>query len=273
MSSHASTDVRAGLIEGLPILVATMPFALVFGAIAVHGGLTTWDAVLLSATVYAGASQMVSIELFSQNVPAWSIILSVFAVNFRHVLYSAALTKVIRGEGALSKAVVFALLVDPQFALTAKRAAEGRRFSMAWYLALGLPIYVNWIIMTAIGASFGALIDDPDSFAVDLLLPIYFLALVMNFRGRPNWGLAVGVSAVVSTIVYYAPLAGFTFLGPPWHVTLGGLAGVLAAAAVPPRAGRMMPLVAVDARGRDGDAGTAPAAVVEGCARNREDRG
>lgn len=228
-----SPDVRTGLATSLPIVVATSPFGLVFGAIAVNTGLTTADAVLLSATIYAGASQMVSVELFGQNVPGWSIVLSVFAVNFRHVLYSAAMTKIVRGEGALRKGLIFFLLVDPQFALTAKRAADGQRFSMAWYLAVGLPIYVNWIVMTAVGAQFGALISDPHAIAVDLLLPIYFLALVMGFRGRGRWGLTVAVSGIVSIAVYYAPLAGLTFLGPPWHVTLGGLAGVLAAAAMP----------------------------------------
>jgi predicted branched-subunit amino acid permease len=229
-----ASDVRTGLAAALPIVVATTPFGLVFGAIAVNTGLTTADAVLLSATVYAGASQMVSLDLFAQKVPAWAIILSVFAVNFRHVLYSATLTKIIRREGPLQKAVIFALLVDPQFALTAKRAQEGHPFSFAWYVALGLPIYANWLVMTAVGAQFGMLIGDPHALAVDLLLPIYFLALVMSFRGRGRWGLTVAVSAVVSTAVFYAPLAGLTFLGPPWHVTLGGLAGVLAAAALPP---------------------------------------
>ena len=33
---------------------------------------------------------MVGIELFGQKVAPWLIVLSIFAVNFRHVLYSAA---------------------------------------------------------------------------------------------------------------------------------------------------------------------------------------
>ena len=45
----------------------------------------------MSATVYGGASQMVGIELFGQKIAPWLIVLSIFAVNFRHVLYSAAL--------------------------------------------------------------------------------------------------------------------------------------------------------------------------------------
>jgi predicted branched-subunit amino acid permease len=56
----------------------------------VDNGLSAGEAVLMSATVYAGASQMVGIELFGSDVAPWLIVFSVFAVNFRHVLYSAA---------------------------------------------------------------------------------------------------------------------------------------------------------------------------------------
>ncbi len=82
---------REGMRASLPVIVAVLPFGLLFGALAVENGLTVAEAVLMSATVYGGASQMVGIELFGQKIAPWLIVLSIFAVNFRHVLYSAAL--------------------------------------------------------------------------------------------------------------------------------------------------------------------------------------
>ncbi|MEM8663319.1 MAG: hypothetical protein AAGF49_04255, partial [Pseudomonadota bacterium] len=75
---------------------------------------------------------------------------------------------------------------------------------------------------------------DPSTFGLDMILPMYFLALIMGFRDRPRWGLVVGTSAVAAIIVHQAPAWGFPFLGPPWHVTLGALAGILVAALLPP---------------------------------------
>lgn len=80
------------------------------------------------------------------------------------------------------------------------------------------------------------MITDPRAFGLDVLLPAYFVALVLSFRTRRSWGLSVAVSAAVAVAVYYAPAAGIEWLGPPWHVTIGGLAGILVAAARAPEA-------------------------------------
>ncbi len=86
------TGARKGLIIGL----STSPFGLLFGAVAVDGGVTPLQATLMSGVIFAGASQLVGVQMFGTSVPAWLIILSVFAVNFRHILYSAALAPHIR---------------------------------------------------------------------------------------------------------------------------------------------------------------------------------
>ncbi len=227
-------EVKAGMLTILPLLGAVTPFAMVFGALAAQKGMTVADATLMSLTFYAGASQMAAVELLGTNVPMWTIILSVLAVNFRHILYSASLTPIIAGQPAWAKALVFLLLVDPQFALTEKRAEEGKPFSIAWYLGLGLPMYCIWVALTAVGAYAGRLVAHPEALGLDMLLPIYFIGLVMGFRKRARWGLVVTVSGIASLLVYNAPALGVDWLGPPWHVSLGALAGVLAAAAWPP---------------------------------------
>ncbi|WMS42447.1 AzlC family ABC transporter permease [Acuticoccus sp. MNP-M23] len=233
-SRSAAAEARAGFLMILPLLGAVTPFALVFGTLAAQKGMTVADATLMSLTFFAGASQMAAVELLGTNVPMWTILLSVLAVNFRHLLYSASLTPIISGQPAWAKALVFLLLVDPQFALTEKRAEEGKPFSLAWYLGLGLPMYFIWVALTAAGAFAGRLIAHPEALGIDMLLPIYFVGLVMGFRKRARWGLVVLTSGAVSLLVYNAPQMGIEWLGAPWHVTIGGLAGVAAAAIWPP---------------------------------------
>ena len=50
---------------------------------------------------------MVGIELFGQNIAPWLIVLSIFAVNFRHVLYSAAIGRRIGHWPAAQQAIAF----------------------------------------------------------------------------------------------------------------------------------------------------------------------
>ena len=227
-SGRARGTFADGVADSIPILVAAAPVGLLFGALAAQAGLSPVDSVLMSATVYAGASQMVAVDLFGAGVPAWAIVLSVLAVNFRHILYSAAIAPTFSRYPTGRRVAAFFLLIDPQFALSERRREAGLPIPFAWYLGLAVPIYLLWIAEAWVGARFGATIDDPRAFGLDMILPIYFLALVMGFRARPNWAVVVATSAIVSIAV-------FATIGSPWHVSLGALAGVAVAAALPPR--------------------------------------
>lgn len=64
----SNTDFREGLKTGFPIALSAAPFGALFGAVAVDNGLSIVEATIMSGTVYAGASQLVGIELFGQKV-------------------------------------------------------------------------------------------------------------------------------------------------------------------------------------------------------------
>jgi predicted branched-subunit amino acid permease len=177
--------------------------------------------------VFGGASQMVGIELFGHQVAPWLIVLSIFAVNFRHVLYSAGIGCRIAHWPPIQQAVGYFILTDPQFAIAEARAETGRQVGFVWYLGVGLPVYLFWVAETAIGAVIGKMIPDTSALGIDFLLPIYFLGLVMGFRKRPLWLPVVIVSAAASILAYKT-------VGSPWHVTIGALAGVLLAVLLPP---------------------------------------
>jgi predicted branched-subunit amino acid permease len=210
--------------------VSAAPFAVLFGAIAVENGLSVFDAGLMSATVFAGASQLVGIELFGSHVPGWLIVLSVLAVNFRHVLYSAAVAPIFGRYTLPQRLLAFFLLTDPQYADTARRHEAGLSTSFTWYITFGIVVYVQWVAFSVLGAWFGGLLGDPQTFAIDVLLPIYFLGLVIGFRKRPGFYPVVAASMAGSILAYY-------LVGSPWHVSIGALVGILVAVALPLPAG------------------------------------
>ena len=225
-SSARRRDFVSGARAGVPIMVAVLPFGLLFGALAVDNGLTTFEAMLMSGAVFGGASQMVGIELFGKHVSPWLIVLSIFAVNFRHVLYSAAFGRRIGQWPFLEKAVGFFLLTDPQFAEAERRIERGEELSFAWYIGLGAPIWLAWVVETGLGAFMGRFVPDPKALGLDFLLPIYFLGLVMSFRKRPLWLPVVAMSAVASVLAT-------KFVGSPWHIALGAIAGIAVALVMP----------------------------------------
>ncbi|MCU0791048.1 MAG: AzlC family ABC transporter permease, partial [Nitratireductor sp.] len=96
-AASARREFAEGLRDTLPILVAAAPFGIVFGAAAVAAGYSFAETVFTSAAMFAGASQFVFIEVNAQAVPAWMVVLAVFAINFRHILYSASTGRRIAG--------------------------------------------------------------------------------------------------------------------------------------------------------------------------------
>jgi predicted branched-subunit amino acid permease len=219
-------DVLDGLKGGAIIALSAAPFAVLFGAVAIDNGLTVIDVALMSATIYAGASQLVGIELFGQHVAPWLIVLSIFAVNFRHILYSAAIARHIRHYSLVRKAIAFFFLIDPQFAESIRRSEGGKALTFAWYMAFALAIYFPWLICSVLGAWFGSMIGDPKVWALDVLLPVYFLGLVVGFRRKPGFYPVVAASMVGS-------VAGYYLVGSPWHVSIGAICGVVVAAMLP----------------------------------------
>lgn len=215
----------SGFRSGLPVVLAAAPFGMLFGALAVENGLTVAEAVLMSATIYAGASQMVGIELFGADIAPWLIVFSIFAVNFRHLLYSAAVGPHLKFSGLGAQAAAFFLLIDPQYAETERRLEKGEPVTSGWYFGMGITVYVTWVAEAWIGASFGNLIENPARFGIDFFLPLYFLGLVMGFRKRARWLPTVLISGIVAYLA-------FLTLGSPWHVSIGAVAGIAMAAAL-----------------------------------------
>lgn len=84
------------------------------------------------------------------------------------------------------------------------------------------------------------MIGDPKAIGLDVLLPVYFMGLVMGFRKRDRFLPIVAVSALAS-------VAGMHFVGSPWHVSIGALAGILLAAILPPSGQAAAPAVEKEA--------------------------
>ena len=220
---HLHPETRAAVRDSAPIWIAVVPFAAVFGALAVQSGWTPFQALLASGTIFAGASQYVALDLWGQSVPPWIIVLTVFAVNFRHVLYSASIGRRMTGWPWGARLLSFAFMVDPGFA-AAEARGRSHGLTARYFVAFGVTLWVTWMAANAVGVFFGGLIDDPAALGLDFILPIYFLALVVGMRGAPRFAGIVVVSSLVAITVQVV-------VGSPWHILAGGLGGMAYAAA------------------------------------------
>jgi predicted branched-subunit amino acid permease len=89
------------------------------------------------------------------------------------------------------------------------------------FLGGALVVWVGWLSATVAGYLMGALVADPRAIALDLVLPVFFAAmLVPLWRGRRRaiaWGIAGAVALATEHLV-----SGW------WFVITGALAGSIA---------------------------------------------
>ena len=83
--------VRVEFFRLLPISLFVMAFGAAFGLAATQKGLEPLQAVLMSATVFAGASQFAAVDMWGAEVSVLPMMAVVFAINSRHLLMGASL--------------------------------------------------------------------------------------------------------------------------------------------------------------------------------------
>ncbi|MEM6666056.1 MAG: AzlC family ABC transporter permease, partial [Pseudomonadota bacterium] len=107
-----------GVRQCLPIAPPVFIFAVAFGALASTIGLTGLEAFLMSTLVFAGASQVAALGIWSDPLPVLALISVVAAVNARFFLMGATISPLLHGLPLWKRAVMLHFTVDPNWALS-----------------------------------------------------------------------------------------------------------------------------------------------------------
>src|SRR5690606_8715856 len=83
--------VRTGFLQMVPIAAFVMVFGSAFGLAATQSGLDAALVVFMSTLVLAGAAQFAVLDMWGPQMPILALVLTVFAINARHLLMGATL--------------------------------------------------------------------------------------------------------------------------------------------------------------------------------------
>ncbi len=188
-----------GMRDQLPLLLAVVPFGLIFGALALSVGIPPLAAQGFSLFVFAGSAQFIAAGLIGKGTPAAVVAVTILIVNLRHVLYSANMAPHFRRLPRRWKLTLSWLLTDEAFAMAFTRYRRSTSGHPQWYtLGTGMTLWVAWQISTSVGIALGARV--PETLSLDFAVPLTFLALLVpTLRDRPSWAAAIsaGLLAVL----------------------------------------------------------------------------
>jgi predicted branched-subunit amino acid permease len=227
MTSETRSAVRAAIRDALLIVIGYIPFGLAAGAAMAQADVSPVLSILSSPILFAGASQLVAIQLLGSGAGIALIVFSVAIINARHLLYSATLEPHMADWSRGQRMGAAFLLSDPVFALSISRferegGAGARGAQLGYYFAAGITCFVGWASLTAIGVLLGGFI--PSWVPLELAIPLTFLLLLLPLI-KDRAGL---VAASVGG------LAAFLAQGLPFGAGLmvGALAGLIAGGVV-----------------------------------------
>jgi len=168
-------SLRDGLRAALPLILPVLVFGISFGVVAqpIVGGLA---ASVMSATIIAGASQIAAVTVLDSGGGVAAAVVAGLLMNARFLPMTLAVAPALRGS-RLRQVVEAQATVDASFVLADQ---GGGTFSRGMLVGSWLPQTAAWVGGTVIGVLLGEVIPDPQQFGLDVVLPAFFITLVVR---------------------------------------------------------------------------------------------
>ncbi|MEL0638695.1 AzlC family ABC transporter permease [Marinomonas sp. TI.3.20] len=201
--TFSGTPWKQGIKDAMPLLGGYIPVATSFGLISVQSGFSVLETILISAFIYAGASQFLFVAMVASGAPLWLVVIMTLLINARHIVYGPNLSPYLNQDKKWLP-LMFGLS-DQIFALAhARLPLLPDQARIGWYTGAAVLGWLSWIAGTALGAMAGdeltqrwPLINEILPFA----LPALFFVLLVPRCNNILWSLTIGLSAVAAVVL------------------------------------------------------------------------
>jgi predicted branched-subunit amino acid permease len=207
----------------LAFMPGVIAFAVAVGSAAAAKGFTLMESLLLNALVYAGMSQMVALEVWPQQMTLGALAglaLLAATVNARLLLLGAGLRPWLGALPAWQTYPLLHFLTEPGWIVAMRYRGEGGA-DASIFLGGALVVLVCWVGSSVVGYLLGSLVPDVQAIGLDLVMPVFFVAMLVTLWRGATRAIPWVVAGVVAVAVDY-------FVGGWWYVFAGGLAGSVA---------------------------------------------
>lgn len=205
-----------GVRAAAPVVLGYLGIGIAAGVVERAAGMSYAEILLISTVLYAGSAQFVVTSMLTLGSPASAIVPTVFFLNLRHLLLSAALAPALRHAPAWKNALLGLQLTDETFVVAAGKA----RIPVAWMAGLNVAAWAAWAAANVAGAALSHLARDTRVLA--FALPSMFAGLlVLQMKSSKGARAAVTVALFSAAVGVAIQLAA----PGPWAVVGATLAG------------------------------------------------
>ena len=186
---------------GIPVILGYIPVGIGFAIMARQAGFTVLQTCLMSLSVFAGASQFMSVGMVAQGAAVATIILATFILNLRHIIMSTCVFDIMVPKKTKLKPIAAFGVTDESFAIFT--TGQNPSNSIVFFIGLILVCYSSWNVGTLIGAVASDFLPPIITASLGVSLYAMFIGLLVpnlpgNFKliilviitGLVNWGLS-----------------------------------------------------------------------------------
>ena len=214
--------LRYGVRHTVALLPGTAVFGMAYGTVAAQKGLTFAEAAAMSVFVFSGSAQLVGLEIWSNPVTVGMILALTAAslvVGLRLVLMGASLRPWLGGLPPVKIYPALLLNTDSTWLIALRYREEGGN-DPSVLVGAGLAQWSTWVASSMTGYALGNLITRPERFGLDLVLPIFFVAMLVPLWTGTRNAMPWVVAGLVALIAQY-------LLSGHWYIVIGALAGAI----------------------------------------------
>ena len=208
-------DLINGAVHMTPLNLAVIPWGILAGSLAVETGLTFWQSVAMSAMLFAGAAQLVTLGLLTSGAGFITIIISVFFITSQHLLYGLTLRPQVKSFSTRQRMMIGFILTDELFAIS---AANKQKLTFSYLFGAGFSFYLVWVFVSLCGILMANYVTDLSSLHLDFSVVATLLAIVVPLTKKISTICGV-ITALVLSII-------FSWLAINSAIVLAGLAGM-----------------------------------------------
>ncbi len=194
-----------GLRDGFPIFLGYIAVSFTFGIAARKIGLTTLQAVLMSATNFTSAGQFAALGVISASAGIAELALTQLVINLRYCLMSSSLTQKFSADMPFIHRFFISFgNTDEVFGVCASFPQKLQSIYCYGVLSSALP---GWVLGTLLGCVSGDILPERILSALGVALYAMFIALIVPTAKRDRVVAAIiGISMISSCIFTYAPV-------------------------------------------------------------------
>lgn len=166
-----------GVHAGLPVIPGFIPVGIAYAVMALSAGFNAAETILMSVTVFAGASQMMAVGMYTQGAGMLAIILATFMLNLRHLIMSTCVIHLIRRSPLPVRLLASLGVTDESFGIFTTGQAEDH--TAAYFFGLITVTYSAWIAGTALGVFASGLLPDVLTASFSIALYAIFIGIMV----------------------------------------------------------------------------------------------